>query len=93
MSSLRLFLAINHRYVSVKHIAAHAGVSKKIILKYFSSKEEVFLETLKFFFSDYIYIKDTNVSGRALSQFYRVILKGIEGNKKAAEDIGRKQVA
>jgi len=92
-SSLRLFLSKNHKQVSVKHIAEHAGVTKQTLRKHFNDKDEIFVEVLKFFFSDYICIKGTRVSGSALSQFYRTILKGIEGNRKAIENISRKQVA
>lgn len=92
-SSLRLFLSKNHKQVSVKEIADQAGVTKQTLRKYFNSKEEIFVEVLKFFFADYICISESRVSAFALSQFYRTILRGIEGNKKAGETIERRQVA
>ncbi len=68
--SLNLFLQKNFKEVTMKEIVEKTGLSKGAFYHYFSSKEQVFEEVIKHYYSDFIITNFEKFSQKSLAEFY-----------------------
>ncbi|HXS36491.1 MAG TPA: helix-turn-helix domain-containing protein [Flavipsychrobacter sp.] len=82
--SLKLFLQKSFKEVTMKEIVEQTGLSKGAFYHYFSSKEQVFEEVIKFFFTAFIVEDYDSLPHDSLYVFYSEMLKEIERKSKRA---------
>jgi hypothetical protein len=68
--SLNLFLQKNFKEVTMKEIVEKTGLSKGAFYHYFNSKEQVFEEVIKHYYSDFIITHFEKFSQKSLFEFY-----------------------
>lgn len=84
-SSLQLFLQKGFKDVTMKDIVEKTGLSKGAFYHYFSSKEQVFEEVIRFFFNDF-FVEDFNeYSHNSLEQFIHDAVESLDRKLKSAK--------
>jgi TetR/AcrR family transcriptional regulator, transcriptional repressor for nem operon len=72
--SLNLFLQKNFKEVTMQEIVEKTGLSKGAFYHYFKSKEQVFEDVIKHYYTDFIIIDYSKFSQTSLVQFYTDVL-------------------
>jgi TetR/AcrR family transcriptional regulator, transcriptional repressor for nem operon len=85
--SLHLFLRKSFKDVTMKEIVEKTGLSKGAFYHYFSSKEQVFEEVIRFFFEDFFIEDFHEYSHESLALFIRDMLISMENKLKSAKII------
>jgi TetR/AcrR family transcriptional repressor of nem operon len=73
-TSLKLFLQKSFKEVTMKEIVAETGMSKGAFYHYFSSKEQVFEEVIRFFYGGVMAVDYPSFPKDSLYQFYHSYL-------------------
>ncbi|HVI45855.1 MAG TPA: TetR/AcrR family transcriptional regulator [Chitinophaga sp.] len=81
-TSLKLFLQNSFKDVTMKQIVEQSGLSKGAFYHYFTSKEQVFEEALKYFYPDMVINDLIGLPEGSLKLFYKEVLRKLEENKK-----------
>jgi len=89
--SLQLFSQKGFKEVTMNEIVEKTGLSKGAFYHYFSSKEQVFTEVIRYFFMDMMLIDYNLFSQSSLKEFYRDILERNEDNNEASQKMLPKQ--
>lgn len=88
-TSLKLFLQKNFKEVTMKEIVAETGLSKGAFYHYFSSKEQVFEEVIRFFMGSLMTVPYASFPQDSLRDFYtEFIAHGDRQMKTAKQTIG-----
>jgi AcrR family transcriptional regulator len=74
-TSLKLFLKKNFKEVTMKEIVNATGLSKGAFYHYFESKEKVFEEVVKHFYSHFLISDYSNFPKTSLKTFYEHYIK------------------
>lgn len=85
--ALQLFLQKSFKEVTMKEIVEQTGLSKGAFYHYFSSKEQVFEEVIRYFFADFLVKDFEQFSHGSLALFYQDSLKAMETKIKSAKII------
>jgi TetR/AcrR family transcriptional regulator, transcriptional repressor for nem operon len=77
MIALKLFLQKNFKEVTMKEIVEVTGLSKGAFYHYFESKEQLFSEIIRMFFTSIAAVQNENITTISLLEFYNESLKNI----------------
>jgi AcrR family transcriptional regulator len=80
--ALQLFMQKGYKEVTMKNIVDNTGLSKGAFYHYFNSKEQVFEEVIKSFYSEISHDDFNNYAGKSLHDFYSGILTNIKDGRK-----------
>ncbi|MDR6568911.1 TetR/AcrR family transcriptional regulator [Chitinophaga ginsengisegetis] len=84
-TSLKLFLQKSFKEVTMKEIVMETGMSKGAFYHYFSSKEQVFEEVIRFFYGDIMSVDYNSFSQNSLREFYHDYLNHVGKQMKVAK--------
>lgn len=87
-AALRLFLQKGYRDVTMKDILESTGLAKGTFYYHFESKDNIFEEAAKFFFTNYLIVNFSRLSNESLDAFYHSYLKQKEKAAKQMNELG-----
>ncbi|KAA6300897.1 MAG: putative HTH-type transcriptional regulator YfiR [Candidatus Ordinivivax streblomastigis] len=88
MTSLKLFMQKSFKEVTMKEIVEKTSLSKGAFYHYFASKEAVFEEVVKYFYSHIIVTDYSNFPQTSLKDFCKVYLDKLANSPYDIEDAG-----
>lgn len=89
-TSLKLFLQKSFKEVTMKEIVAETGMSKGAFYHYFSSKEQVFEEVIRFFYGKVMAVDFSSFPKDSLRDFYHSYLYHMDKQMREEKFINTK---